>query len=140
LTLSSTLRWLVPAGVAFCCGCSIVFIRPVPTRFANESEVRCSSPGWAIADAAAAVAVLALDSLAAGIAESSNGYNGCDTNKSLCQHADRSAGYWMAGVLGASALYGAIGTTTCNAKLDEQSLRAAAAPAPGQPEFAPSAR
>lgn len=126
-------------GVALCCGCSLVAIRPVPSRFGDDAEVSCSSPGWAIADGAAALIVLALNSLAAGIAESTNGYGACETNKSACHTADRAPGYWVAGGFGASALYGAIATATCNAKLEEPRRGAAAAASSRPITFTPSA-
>jgi len=119
---------LCAAYLALGCGCSLIGIRPTPELDAATNERRCGSFGWLLADAAAAGAVLALNAWAAGMAEGTNGYNGCDTNPAVCRHADRDTGYVLAAVFAASALYGAVATGTCNAQLPSRPRQDSPAP------------
>ncbi len=70
-----------------------------------------------LAELGGAAVVAGLSALAAGLANSTNGYNGCDSNPALCHHASPTGGYVVAGILAASATYGIVALSMCRGEL-----------------------
>jgi hypothetical protein len=89
-------------------GCSFALVRPSP-----DAAGGCSSV-VPVLDLGAAAGVAAVSTLAAGIANSTNGYNGCDQNPSQCHPASSALpGYFAAGAFVASAIYGFWAADAC---------------------------
>jgi hypothetical protein len=105
------IRTPVAVFALICSGCSLVFVRPTP-----DSRDGCWNVPPAL-DLAAAGGVALLSWWAAGIANSTNGYNGCyDGEPSNCRRGSATVGYWMAGGLVASAAYGFVAGAICHSR------------------------
>ncbi|HZZ82940.1 MAG TPA: hypothetical protein VFE30_00220 [Anaeromyxobacteraceae bacterium] len=101
-------------------GCSAVFVRPSPHADAPDGRPACGTNAqWAfpVIDLAGSAAFAVGSYLATGIANGSNGYNGCDSNPALCRHSSPTAGYVVAGALAASAVYGLAARSSCAAQV-----------------------
>jgi hypothetical protein len=97
--------------------CSVIQVRLTPKSDSPTDPPACRSWGWPVADAVLSLATFGLNGWAASISESTNGYNGCESNRALCRHADRSPGYVIGSVFAASALYGLIVNGVCESRL-----------------------
>src|SRR5262249_19082501 len=107
-SVGSALRVALVVGLAGTLGCSAIFVRATPRGNDAARESYCSSAGWVAADAASALGIALLTGWAVSQANSTNGYNGCDTNPTQCNHSTGAGGYIAAAAFAASALYGGI--------------------------------
>ena len=98
--------------------CSVVFVSPTP-HVGDDGRPACSRSQWLfpLGDATAGLGIAAIGAFAAGLANSTNGYNGCESDPARCHHNSPTPGYVAGGVLAASALYGIVAATVCETRL-----------------------
>jgi hypothetical protein len=116
--IGRTGRLAVLSLITMATGCSVVFVSPTP-RIGDDGRPTCTRSPWLfpLGDATAGFGIAAIGSVAAGLGNSTNGYNGCESDPTRCHHSSPTAGYVAGGVLAASALYGIVAATVCEDRL-----------------------